>query len=321
MKSGGLVKIRLDMLSDRPHAMSNYQLQGTDGCYESARAEGEVGRVWLRGRNRGKDAWTPLPELEAEFLPAFWREGMERAAKAGHGGGDYFQVLDFAEAVRGIRPPAIGVHEAMDMTLPGLVSQLSIAEGGRWMDVPDSRTWEGPPRAAQLHMVVPERLLSGWPAPSLGDGYEMRPFRDEDLPAYIELLHKVQLGGEWTPARVAAVRRTILPGGFFVVVHRASGRLVATAMATHHPQDLHPDGGEVGWVAADPEHKGKGLGRAVVLASTQRLIQAGYRRVYLSTDDFRLPAIKVYLDAGFEPLLYQDDMAGRWADIRRKLKR
>ena len=30
---------------------------------------------------------------------------------------------------------------AMDMTLPGLVSQQSIAQNGQWLDVPDSRSW------------------------------------------------------------------------------------------------------------------------------------------------------------------------------------
>ena len=34
---GALIKIRVDMLSDRPHAMNNHQLQGTDGAYESGR--------------------------------------------------------------------------------------------------------------------------------------------------------------------------------------------------------------------------------------------------------------------------------------------
>ena len=30
----------------------------------------------------------------------------------------------------GVGVPAVGIHEAMDMTLPGLCSQLSIAQGG-----------------------------------------------------------------------------------------------------------------------------------------------------------------------------------------------
>jgi hypothetical protein len=66
---------------------------------------------------------------------------MGTARHAGHGGGDYFEVLDFANAIRGVAQAPIGIHEAMDMTLPGLVSQESILADGCWLDVPDSRTW------------------------------------------------------------------------------------------------------------------------------------------------------------------------------------
>lgn len=141
MRNGGLVKIRLDMLSDRPHAMNAHQLQGTDGCYESARAEGEHDRIWLRSHCQDASQWIDLAKLEPEFLPKMWREATEAAAQAGHGGGDYFEILDFVDATLGKRPAAIGIDAAMDMTLPGLISQQSIAEGGRWIEVPDSRMW------------------------------------------------------------------------------------------------------------------------------------------------------------------------------------
>ena len=142
MRGGGLVKIRVDMLSDRPHAMTNYQIQGTDGAYESARAHGEANRIWLRAKepNPAK-GWMNLAALEEEFMPESWRTLGTRAAGAGHGGGDYFEVLDFVDAVTGQRPPPIGIHEAMDMTVPGLVSQQSILQGGAWLPVPDSRAW------------------------------------------------------------------------------------------------------------------------------------------------------------------------------------
>jgi len=141
MTSGGLVKVRVDMLSDRPHAMTNYQLQGTDGCYESARAAGQTNRVWLRSRSDKPNEWTDLAELEDEFLPDFWKRSRQAAAKAGHGGGDYFEVLDFVDAIMGRREADIGIHESMDMTLPGLISQQSIEQDARWLDVPDSRQW------------------------------------------------------------------------------------------------------------------------------------------------------------------------------------
>ena len=47
----------------------------------------------------------------------------------------------FVDAILQGEAPPIGIHEAMDMTLPGLVSQRSIVEGGRWLPVPDSRDW------------------------------------------------------------------------------------------------------------------------------------------------------------------------------------
>lgn len=137
----GLIKIRVDMVSDRPHNCGNYQLQGTDGAYESGRAEGEHDRIWLRERCPDVNRWMHLSELADEFLPDYWKEGMERAKAAGHGGGDYFEILDFVDAMQGRRPCPIGIDEAMDMTLPGLVSQQSILEDGRWIEVPDSRNW------------------------------------------------------------------------------------------------------------------------------------------------------------------------------------
>lgn len=141
MARGGLVKIRVDMLSERPHAMTNYSLQGTKGCYESARARGEPHRIWLADLREDKNAWMDLTELEAEYMPEMWRNPPEEALTAGHGGGDYFEVLDFLKAVTGEAPCPIGIHEAMDMTLPGLISQQSVAQEGAWLEVPDSREW------------------------------------------------------------------------------------------------------------------------------------------------------------------------------------
>jgi len=54
---------------------------------------------------------------------------------------DYFEILDFVNAITGKCPAPIGIDEAMDMSLPGLVSQQSIQQGGRWLPVPDSREW------------------------------------------------------------------------------------------------------------------------------------------------------------------------------------
>ncbi len=141
LAGGGLAQVRVDMLSERPPAMTNYALQGTSGAYESARAAGERDRLWLRGRSSDPEAWDDLAGYADEFVPPWWRQAPAAALEAGHGGGDWAEVAAFVQAVRGEVPCPIDVYRALDMTLPGLVSQQSIREGGRWIDVPDPRGW------------------------------------------------------------------------------------------------------------------------------------------------------------------------------------
>ena len=155
---GALIKIRVDLLSERPHAMNNYQLQGTRGCYESSRG-GPVddAKIWFeelgqktvdeQGKESYKPIWHSLESLmnidalADKYMPEIWQNPSEEAKSAGHGGGDFFEILDFVKAATGEIPCPIGIHEAMDMTIPGLISQQSIKEDGRWIEVPNSRDW------------------------------------------------------------------------------------------------------------------------------------------------------------------------------------
>lgn len=139
LRSGKLIKIRLDMLSNRPHLPTYYSLQGTQGVYEAARFPGDEGRLWI-GENRHEERrqWQPLSAFEAH-LPARWRENAQEAAQAGHGGGDYHVGRAFAESIRDSSPPPIDIFDALEWTAAGLCSQLSIANGGIPIRVPDFR--------------------------------------------------------------------------------------------------------------------------------------------------------------------------------------
>ena len=324
---GGLIKIRVDMVSDRPHAMSNYQLQGTDGAFESSRdGLADRGKIWLRTLSKeirwhDLEALMGIDELACRYLPEMWRKITHEALRAGHGGIDYLAVVDFLSAVRGGNASPIGIDEAMDMTLPGLISQQSVLQKGAWLGVPDSRKWtpDAPP-SPQLHMIWPKTRLGSPPSVKVPSGYVLRQYVATDERQYIALMDKAGFTG-WTHESVQGSIGHILPDGFYVIEHLASGRLVATAVSQHYSTELHPYGGQVGWVAGDPEHKGKGLGRAVTAAATARLLQAAYSEIYLQTDDWRLPAIKIYLDLGYQPLMYCEGMPERWEAIREKLGR
>lgn len=134
-----LIKIRVDMLSYRPHAMHNLRLQGHEGCYESG---GGIGKdsIWLKSFPK-ETKWKTLEEMGDDYIPKEWIADYKNASQAGHGGGDYFELVAFRDAVMGRRPNPVDIHAAMDMTLPGLVSQQSITQASAWLDVPDSRDW------------------------------------------------------------------------------------------------------------------------------------------------------------------------------------
>jgi len=164
----------------------------------------------------------------------------------------------------------------------------------------------------QLHMLWPAGQAA--PEAALPVEYLLRIFRPSDADAYVAPMHGARFT-QWDAAHLTAELEFVLPDGLFVVEHLRTAALVATAMAEHHASPLHPFGGELGWVAGDARHAHRGLGRAVCAAVVRRLLAAGYHRIYLKTDDFRLPAITVYLRMGFVPFLYQADMPARWQAV------
>jgi len=168
----------------------------------------------------------------------------------------------------------------------------------------------------QLEMVRPSttRVV----VPPVPDGYLLRQFRAGDEEEWDNLFHLAfadegVLPGalEWT-----------LPGGFFVIEHVTSGRLVATGAARRgSTMPRHPNAGQMGWLVADPSHAGKGLGTIVAACATNRLVEEGYARPCLGTEDFRLAAISIYLNLGWRPYLYCEEMEARWRDVFARLRR
>lgn len=147
LNTGGLIKVRLDMISNRPHAMAYYSLQGTRGAYEGGRGFGDKPKIWIEETGldpadpagaRSQREWCELWAYE-RYLPDMWRNPSEAALRAGHGGGDFFIVREFLEAIREDKAPPIDIYRAMDYTVPGLISEQSIAQGGVPLPVPDFR--------------------------------------------------------------------------------------------------------------------------------------------------------------------------------------
>lgn len=170
-------------------------------------------------------------------------------------------------------------------------------------------------------MVWPPERLDASPAVTIHPDYELRTFRHDsadDLNGWYRLMELAGFG-VWDEARLAPILARILPNGWFFAVHRETGRLAASAMACHEPRPLHPFGGALNWVCGDPARRGKGLGMSVCAAVTARLLAAGYENIFLLTDDFRLPALSIYLKLGYRPLLHAPDMEERWQSVYEQL--
>ena len=171
----------------------------------------------------------------------------------------------------------------------------------------------------QLRMVWPEHLLDDPPCVQLPPGCSIRTYQRGDEPRFFRLMELAGWEG-WDYDVLQPSLAKILPDGWFMAIHDSSNEIVATAMALHNYTGRYPFWGDLGWLASDPAHAGKGLGLAVSSAVTCRLINAGYRNIQLFTEDYRLPALKTYLRLGYLPSLYAPAMAKRWRAVCAKLQ-
>ncbi len=87
---------------------------------------------------------------------------------------------------------------------------------------------------------------------------------------------------------------------------------VATATAQ---LKLEGDGPHLHMVGVRESARGKGLGLPVCAAAVQKHRDEGRSNCFLSTHDWRLPAIKHYLKLGFLPVLIHKSIRERWSII------
>ena len=114
-----------------------YRIHGTRGAAEITRGPGYFGpeqvRVW-------HDPWD-VPEntpTERAYVP-LWPYNAELADKAGHGGGDFWVVYHFAEAIRTGRQPFLDVYRGTAMSTAGILMYRSGLNGGTPLEIPDFR--------------------------------------------------------------------------------------------------------------------------------------------------------------------------------------
>ena len=172
--------------------------------------------------------------------------------------------------------------------------------------------------ARQLRMVRPN--LEDLPELILPAGYGMRTYRKGDEEHWARIISDSFGGRERTAQDTEneiTGRDVFVPDGLYFATHRDVP--VGTACAWSQSVD-EKDAGYVHMVGVVAEHTGHKLGKWVSLAVLFYFRDNGFKCSMLDTDDFRIPAVKTYLNLGFIPVYVEEGQPERWRDIFEKLK-
>lgn len=162
---------------------------------------------------------------------------------------------------------------------------------------------------------VPEKI-------ELPEGFRLIRCDVEYVEKYCDLRNRAGWGApgytheDFVKAWRKNLLETPLPRGLVVCEEVASGIAVAAATAEICS---NPAMAVLGQVMSDPAFRGKGLGRAVCLEAMRVCVEQGFRFLYLDTDDFRLPALKIYLGSGWSPLLSDENAEEVWRKVCQEL--
>ena len=159
----------------------------------------------------------------------------------------------------------------------------------------------------------------------LPDGYSFAFFSDcpEDVAAWCDICRKAEMvkstdNEEVFSKVMRCVRDIELEKDLFFVV-APDGSKIATSALIHKKDN---NSGYLHMVAAIPAHRNLGIGHAMLSFAISLAEERKIDYCVLTTDDYRLPAIKNYLVGGFRPVLYHDpdsDMKERWLSVASKL--
>ena len=165
----------------------------------------------------------------------------------------------------------------------------------------------------QLRMVRPN--LEDLPNLELPSGYYLRTYQDGDEVHWANIISD-SFGGRARTVQDTqneiTNRDVFVPDGLYFITHQDIP--IATACAWRQSVD-ETDVGYVHMVGVVSEHTGKKLGKWVSLAVLFYFKENGFTCSMLDTDDFRIPAIKTYLNLGFKPVYVEETQTERWQDI------
>ena len=136
---GRTIMLQHNVSTPRPYDRINL-IQGTKGIFRDYPP-----RIFIDGQEGGHN-WTTLDKYKEKYESSLWKNQGEMARKlGGHGGMDYLMCYRLIQCMREGLEPDIDVYDAAAWSVPGPLSQMSVAKGSIPVKFPDFTRgrWEG----------------------------------------------------------------------------------------------------------------------------------------------------------------------------------
>jgi predicted dehydrogenase len=127
---GRLITLEHNTASPQPYDRINL-IAGTKGIFRDYPP-----RIYLDGRQR--EEFTSIESYKPKYEHAYWKQSGELARKLGsHGGMDFIMAWRLIECMKKGTPPETDVYDAAAWSVPGPLSEQSVAKGSAPVKFPD----------------------------------------------------------------------------------------------------------------------------------------------------------------------------------------
>lgn len=127
---GRTIYLSHDTNLPRPYSRI-HMVQGTKGLFQ-----GYPHRVHIEGLSPGHE-WQDWMDLRDEYDHPLWKDLEEQSEGAGHGGMDFIEDYRLVKCLRAGEPTDMNVYDAAAMSVITPLSEWSVANRSRPIDVPD----------------------------------------------------------------------------------------------------------------------------------------------------------------------------------------
>jgi len=145
-ENGVLIDMLFDPVSPRVGNCAEHFITGTKASFisdttiklpDGLRSGAAI--AFAKDINNHNYNWEALADYHDKYEHDYWKENSEKASKAGHGGGDYFILRDFARTINGECEPVIDVYDGVLWSSLIELTAKSIANNGAAVDIPNFR--------------------------------------------------------------------------------------------------------------------------------------------------------------------------------------